>query len=602
MQYFTVRKITKRTLVLRWVLIGGLIIMLAAAWLSYDPLKRRYKTWKQQRALAQARDFMAQQDFPRAKLALDVALTAVPGATHALQVAADLLEQVGSPEVMVLRRRLVQLQPDSLEPRVALIDSALRFRDINAARDAIRELPDAQRDRPEALKAMLAYAMATDNRPIADALYDRLKQLEPDNDRLKVMHALLRLKNSKPATLAAAREELEGYLKDPRHALFIRREMMLAAMQRNDRDDARRLAALIAADPQATLADRLHDANFALNVDKRPFAEVFANLAPHAAGQPADAAELVRWTVLVGQHERGAAWLETLPPAVRDDAALLPVRAEVASARGDWDRMADLLEAGAWGPVDRDAIRLAFSARLAADRNNPTLQRQIWDEALTAAGRSQAGLTLLYRLSGIWRWEEPGERALWAMVRNFPLQAWAHQTLFNVYRQRGDIDNMQALIGALRERDGSMLRYRHDWALLSVLRSRSLSWNPAKQVMHELYQSDPENPHYVTGYAFALAQSDKAPEALEVLASLSEAEVAEPARAPYLAYIYGMARRQAEFERLAAAERDLTGLLREERELFTLGREALVRPVNQRIESALEKAAAQRAEAEADAK
>ena len=102
MQYFTVRKITKRTLVLRWVLIGGVIIMLAAAWLSYDPLKRRYKIWKQQRALAQAKDFMDQQDVPRAKLALDDALTAVPGDTHALQVAAELLDEVGSPVAMLL--------------------------------------------------------------------------------------------------------------------------------------------------------------------------------------------------------------------------------------------------------------------------------------------------------------------------------------------------------------------------------------------------------------------------------------------------------------------------------------------------------------------
>ncbi len=122
MQILTSRKITRRTIWLRRVGVVGLVVLLAGAWFAYQPVKNRYKIWKQQRALVQAKDFIEQQDYPSAKLSLNVALTAVPGDTHALRVAAELLEQAGSPEAMILRRRLVQLEPDSLNDRVALIN------------------------------------------------------------------------------------------------------------------------------------------------------------------------------------------------------------------------------------------------------------------------------------------------------------------------------------------------------------------------------------------------------------------------------------------------------------------------------------------------
>lgn len=150
---------------------------------------------------------------------------------------------------------------------------------------------------------------------------------------------------------------------------------------------------------------------------------------------------------------------------------------------------------------------------------------------------------------------------------------------------------MRALIGALRERDGSMMRYRHDWALLSMLSMRSPTWSPPKQEMYNLYLSEPTNPNYITGYALALAQTDKSEEALEVLSKLPTEELDQPTRAPYLAYIYGMARRQAEFNKVASLESQLPSMLPEERALFGMGREALTRPVNKRMESATEKAA-----------
>ncbi len=561
----------RRAWIIRYVIAGG--VLLAAVWMALPSVKRVYKNWKNERALVQAEAFLAEQDFPNAKLALDVALAAKPGDPETLRVAATLLEQVGAPDVMPLRRRLVDFAPHSTADHAALIMSALRFNDINAARDAMRNMTPEQANEPAGLRASLAYAQATNNLPIADLLFDRLRELEPANENLQVMHATLRLNNPTPSVRAEALTDLEELKTQSRHRLFILRQLLVDAMIRQEMDRAKTLADELRADPGATLADHLHGANLALNVENLPFEEVFSQTLPKVGSNAADTAELLRWLILVGEADRARSWLAQQAEDIRSDPAVMTVRAELAIAQSAWDRLADLLEEGAWGPVDRDTVRLAFSARLAAQRKNTSLQDQIWDEALVSASNRLPDLTLLYRLASVWGWDDQAEQPLWSVARTFPSRTWAHQTLFNVYRARRDTENMEALIGMLRLADPSMPRYRHDWALMSMLLRERTAWTDEKQVMETLYKSAPNNPYYATGYAFALAQSDREDEAIEVAENMPSGDRLMPERAPYLAFVYASAMRPDRVDELVAAAEGFDGFLPEESSLLTEARE-----------------------------
>jgi hypothetical protein len=551
------------------------VILVVGGWFAYGPATNRYRSWKQQRALAQAEAFIAEADYNSAKLALDVALATVPGDPAALRVAADLLEQVGAPEVLPLRRRLIAIDPDSIEDRAALVVSSLRFDDLNGARDAMRDMTPEQANHPAALKAALAYALATNNQPIADVLYGRLSAIEPDNENLQVLHAVLRLKIPRPEASAAARAELVTFSAQPRHSLFVNRELMVDAMLRQDTAEAERLATLLAADPRATLADRLHGANLALNVARRPFPEVFAGLEPSVGNDPADVAGLVRWVVLVGHPTEAAAWLQDRSPEVQNHPSVRSARAEVATALADWDELAALVEAGAWGGTTSDTVRLAFSAHLAASRTNVGLKKQIWDEALLAAGPNLVDLSALYRLAAAWGWDDQIEQTLWAVTRAFPAQTWAHQTLFNVYRERKDTTKLLSLASTLRDADATTPRFQYDWALLTMLVHKRSTWSPEKQAVMTLYETDPANPHYATGYALALAQAQRPAEALAIVQKLSSAERSVLERAPYLAYIYSVAGMSLEAEEASAARPQLGKLLPEELMLFDQARTIL---------------------------
>lgn len=579
MQLLNMSKASHREKRIRLVVIIGLVIVVVGAWLAYRPALNRYKVWKQERALTQARDFLAENDLPSAKLALDVAFAAMPGNPEALRVAARLLEQAGSPEVLPLRRRLVQIAPDSVEDRAALVVAAIRFKDLNAARDALRGMSPEQANQPVALKAALAYAMATVNRPVADALYDRLRKEEPDNENLKVMHAILRLQSPNEAVEKGARQELATLSKDPRNTLFIQRELMMSAATDGDFEEAQRLADKIIENTGATLSDRLHRANLLINQQQRPFDEVFGELTSHVDKDVSNAAELSRWALTLQQPVEVERWIASLDEELRNSPELRSLEADAVAMQEDWDRLGRLLEEGVWGQVKKDTVKLAFSTRIGVTLENAPLQKQLWDGAISSAGKSLSELRILHRLANLWQEEEFAEKTLWVITRGFPGQTWASQTLFSVYRGKQDTESLRSLMNVLREQDGTVLRYKYDWALLSLLTQRSSVWSPPKTAMHELYTLEPTNASYATGYAFALAQADKADEALAIIDALTTEDRALPSRAPYLAFIYGVGRRAEDYERMLAVQPQLTQLLPEENWLFALGKQMLDRPL-----------------------
>ena len=577
MQLLPLKKKTRRRSWLRRVMIVVGLAAVGGLWLAKDPALLRYRIWKQQRALGQARQFVQQRDAPKAQFALEVALAAVPGNADAWRVAADILDQVGAPQAVRLRRGIVQRVPESVDNRAALVLCALRYRDLNTASEALNDLTPAQAGQPVALRAALAYALATDNAPVADALYDRLKPLYPQNDDLKVAHALLRVRLPRPEGAVAARRELEAFVTNPKYALPIYREFMTLAIQQGDHAAAKRWVALVAADPAATFSDQLQRANLELLVDHRPFADVFGELVPKVPPVPADTVHFVRWLMVQNKSAEADKWLSARPAALLRDPEVFAVRAEVVAGLQDWDRLAGLLEAGAWGALPKDLVRLAMSARVVGTRNNAGLRRQVWDEALRSAGSSLPALRVLQRLAGLWQWEDEGERTLWVIARAYPDQAWAHQTLFNVFRARKNTEAMRNVLATLRDADGSVQRYQGDWAILTLLLDPNSTWNLPKDTLERLYRQQPENAFFATGYAFALAQVQKGAEARAVVEKMPPDVREYPPRAPYLAYVYAVNRRPVELEKYAAIA-VTADLLPEESRLLALSREVVNRP------------------------
>jgi len=560
-----------------YIIVAVIAATAVGLWQSWDRMHNRYLRWRQDRALAQAREFFAKRDAPNAQLALDVAINTIPSRPEAYRMAADMLEQVGARSAMRLRRTVVELQPDSAADAAALVLSCIKFGDLNAARDALSNTPHDVSIQPPMLHAALTYALATGNTPVAEILFGELKSKLPNDQALELSRAVFHLRHPDPKQREAAKAELESLAKtQPAYTLSIERELAAYAMQLRDYSEARRRLQLVVADPAATLNDRLQLANLELLIEHEPFEKVFATLTPHAGKSPEDAAQFAQWLGIQGHPADADRWLGNLAPALRDTGVIRATQADIVAQLQDWDRLAPLLEAGAWGPVPQATIRLAFAAHTVDNPGRPSVRHDTWDMALDSAGGNLLALRALRRLAGIWQWEDETERTTWAIVRAFPDQTWAHQSLFDFYRQKKNAKGMRDVMAALRDADGSNQRFQGDWALLTMLLEPTALWNQAKDIAKQLYTAAPDNPTYATNYAFALAQAGKGPEALAVVEKLKPEERDYLPRQPYLAFVYGVAKKSAELEHAASLAQTLDALP-EESYLFVRAREELNR-------------------------
>ena len=62
-----------------------------------------------------------------------------------------------------------------------------------------------------------------------------------------------------------------------------------------------------------------------------------------------------------------------------------------------------------------------------------------------------------------------------------------NKQLFNFYREKKNTIAMRDVMNTLRESDGTVPRYQHDWALLTLVTEPNANWNPAKETMRQLY-------------------------------------------------------------------------------------------------------------------
>ncbi|HSH93702.1 MAG TPA: hypothetical protein VK968_06120, partial [Roseimicrobium sp.] len=460
-----------------------------------------------------------------------------------------------------------------------LVLCCIKFRDFNAAKDALANTPHELSVKLPMVSAALAYALSTSDVPVADMLFKELKTRLPDDDDLKFAHALLQMQHPDQDRRAEARRVLEALSKgNPARALQANREFIGQALQRRDYVEAKSLLALVLSNSHATLKDRLQKANLDILIDHVPFDTVFAGLAPLASSNTDDVVQFVQWMLVQNKAGDADHWLAGLSKELRESASVRSIQTDVIVQLKDWDRLAAVLEAGDWGPLPAASVRLAMSARLVSDQGNLVLRHDIWDSAVLAAGHQLRSLMALQRLAKVWGWDKESETSLWGIARAYPDQTWAHQALFNAYRSQKNTAGMREVLGTLRQSNMVVPRYQYDWALLSLLLDPQLQWNLPKETMKGLYGQSSANATYATGYAFALAQADKKPEAQAVLDAMSVADREYPPRAPYLAYVYGVLRNQEGLARMQSLMDGYADFLPEEKLLLSRARDAVVRP------------------------
>jgi len=162
-------------------------------------------------------------------------------------------------------------------------------------------------------------------------------------------------------------------------------------------DEARHWAQLT-----ATLTGAVDDQIYSISllpISDRLAAEAGAGLARSCAATPADALLYLGNLMLQDRVKDALDWLDGLPAPIKGEARLRARRASLLGALHRFDELKSDLLAGAWGPAEPDAIEFAFGSRLAAQRDQQVLHRDLWRLALNACNSRREAMTVVLRLA-----------------------------------------------------------------------------------------------------------------------------------------------------------------------------------------------------------
>jgi hypothetical protein len=304
-------------------------------------------------------------------------------------------------------------------------------------------------------------------------------------------------------------------------------------------------------------------------------AEILPELTEQAGNDPAKVVELARWLLSQRQSTKARDLIDGLPSSVKDSVLVKPIRFDLAVNRQDWPVVGELLRQGALGPIPAEAVRLAMEARTVGELKGEAARFAHWGKALDNTRTNIFGLRAFYQLGVSLKWAKEVEATLQAIARGFPGQTWAHEALVRVYTVEKNGAALQQIFTLWNQQAIGVTRIKHDSTLMDLLVFGAKAPAHVKKAAEELHKNEPSNPFYATTCALAYALDGRTNEALAVVAKLSAADRSNPARAPYLAFIYAKARKGDPLrEQLALVRRET--LLHEEAALADQAKVTLV--------------------------
>src|SRR5208282_3207897 len=201
-----------------------------------------------------------------------------------------------------------------------------------------------------------------------------------------------------------------------------------------------------------------------------------------------------------------------------------------------------------------------------------SVSQTTWRKALHLSTHRLDRLSRLAQVTAGWGWDVQNTEVLNEIISQFPREKWAAEQLVNKLYAAGNTRGLGDFFAKSYAADPSDARLKNNLANVFLLRKADL--DKAYRLAREAYDSSPENPFFISTYAYSLLVQNKQNEALKVVSSLKP----EYLKIPSVAAYYGVVQAEsghrdaakAPLERAAAAK-----LLPEEKEIVRLARARL---------------------------
>lgn len=489
------------------VVVAAALILSACYVVGYSA----YRQWRADAAVRLVKASLGKQDFQSAFLSLQTALHNCPDHLEARRALASLLEESASSEALFHRRKLIDMQPHLLEPKVAFVRTALRLGDVQMAAKALKSIKGSQRKTAEFMEVQAELYMARERPDLALEAYRDLVELRPEDKGTRIKLTVLELQSGPEFDQATARATLESLVSDEEFGLLALRALVRDALGRHDVSAALSWSKRASEMPLAEPSDRMLHLQALFAAGSPSFDSWLSDLEEVALENTQFALELAKWKVSALGPRSASDWLESMPVSMRENTAVCLLLADCYSALKRWSDLESLVAESPWREFE--PMRLALLARAQAGQGNLRKSERTWQLAVKEVKKRPEQVTSVLAVA---RADKRDVRQLlWMVAESDPRNISARQELYQVYWQERNADGMLRMMELVLKEKPSDRAAKYNVAALLLATGRQIE--RAGRLAREIYEDDPLNLGNAVLYSFGLHLQGESRKAADLL-------------------------------------------------------------------------------------
>jgi len=429
------------------------------------------------------------------------------------------------------------LQTNDVELRFAWAQTALKFHDPQNAAQALSGVDDRFKSTATFHKLAGALAWEVHDAAAAETHYRAALQLEPGNESIVLNLATVRLSSTNKTEEAAARQALEQIPeKSPLRPTALR-YLAADAASRKAFSRAISFSTELLKNSAVTFADEIAHVELlrqARDANYRPYR---ATVETEARQSPGQVYAFAQWLALTEGPTNTVSWIHSLPAALQTNQPVPLMLVDCQIALENWTDVRDLTETVDWG--EADYYRYAVESLADRHLDDTMAARNAWQKSLRLAEHRLDRLARLNQTVARWGWHAERNDLLQAIVAEFPKEKWAVDQLMVSLYADGNTRALAELLNRLYAIYPSDNQLKNNLANICLLRKSDL--DKAHRMAQEAYNSAPNNPFFISTYAYSLLLQKKSAEAVKILGGLKT----EYLRIPSVAAYYGVVEAEA---------------------------------------------------------
>jgi thioredoxin-like negative regulator of GroEL len=529
LEYFLRSRFPLRRFVLltvAFILAGLLAIVLS----NYAP--KLYNNWRQKRLLDQAASLLQEQKFEEAARMARAVVKVRPDSVPAYYILAETTEKQNLEETVSWRAQIARLLPTDVDSQLNLASAALRFGQIDLARQALDRISPRDRDRAAFHVVAGWLARAQGNLAEQEKQFAAAVEKEPGNDLYQFNLAVMQIHSSIDEKSVKARETLERLSKVAPFRTGALRALLNDAVARNDLAAADNFAQQLQMSPEVTFVDYLLCLNFYRKLDEKKFRLLLERVKPVAARNSSDLTSLMNWMNENGLAVDVAKWVDKLPP---ENLTSPPVSIAVADAYEsvkNWSRLKRWTRSGSWS--DAEYLRLAYQAIAArrSQQNGEDDFQALWSSAEQATNERPERMLDLARLASKSNLQVESERLWLRVANNPPMRREALDALRRLHRTNNNPEKLYDVLQWLHESSPNEAPITADLARLGLNLDKNIE--RSHQLAREAYDRAPDEVNCAVTYAFSLDRLGRSAEAFQIIQKLPPDQLHDPHAAVYV--------------------------------------------------------------------